>query len=112
MNARPGVALAGLVLALAGCSALSPRETITAPSSASTTARVPRVPMVWVPTWGVHIIEGYDIVYYEQAYYFYYERHWYIARSPAGPWAFVASPPPVLAALPPGAFHLYLSPAR
>lgn len=105
-----GVALSGLVLALAGCLTHSPRAVTTAPSSASASTRVPRVPMVWVPTWGVHIIEGYDIVYYEQAYYFYYERHWYIARSPAGPWALVPSPPPVLAALPPGAFHLYLSP--
>jgi hypothetical protein len=65
--------------------------------------------MVWVPRWGVHVIEGYDIVYYEQAYYFYVESHWYIARSPAGPWALVPAPPPALAALPPGAFHLYLS---
>jgi hypothetical protein len=112
MSAIRGVALFGLVLALVGCSTHSAREVTTAPADVAASARVPRVPMVWVPKWGVHVIEGYDIVYYEQAYYFYVERHWYIARSPAGPWALVPAPPPAVAALPPGAFHLYLSGER
>jgi hypothetical protein len=93
--------LAVLVLALAGCS-----------TSWSPQGRVPRVPMIWVPAWGVHVVEGYDIVFYEQAYYFYYDRRWYVAASPSGPWAIVATPPAVLAGLPPGGFHLRLPPPQ
>ena len=109
MREKHGLALLGLVLALLGCSTHSPRDVTAASADVSAAARVPRVPMVWVPKWGVHVIEGYDIVYYDEAYYFYVERHWYVARSPAGPWALVAAPPAVLTALPPGSFHLYLS---
>lgn len=110
MSPMRGMALFGLALALAGCSTRAPREVTTVSAVASASARVPLVPMVWVPKWGLHVVEGYDIVYYDHAYYFYYERHWYIARSPAGPWALVPSPPAALAALPPGAFHLHLTP--
>lgn len=106
MSRMRGAVLLGL--ALAGCSSGSPRLGTTVSPGASAPARVPRVAMVWVPKWGVHVVEGYDIVFFEYAYYFYYERRWYIARSPAGPWALVPSPPPVLAALPPGAFHQHL----
>jgi hypothetical protein len=104
MRSWLGAGLLGLILLLAGCST-------SAPAAVSPTAtRVPRVPMVWVPTWGVHLVEGYDIVYYANAYYFYYERRWYVAHSPAGPWALVPSPPAVLAA-PAGALNRNALPA-
>ena len=60
---------------------------------------------VWVPEWKVYILEGHDIVYSEGYHYYFYEGHWYVARSCAGPWALIASPPPTLTAVPPGHFH-------
>ena len=60
---------------------------------------------VWVPDWGVYVLEEHDIVYSDGYHYYFYEGHWYVARSCMGPWALIPSPPPTLAAVPPGPFH-------
>ena len=65
---------------------------------------------VWVPDWGVYVLEEYDIVYSDGYHYYFYEGHWYAARSCTGPWALIVSPPPTLAAVPPGHFHKRLPP--
>jgi hypothetical protein len=65
---------------------------------------------VWVPEWGVYVLDGHDIAYHEGYHYYYYETHWYVARSYTGPWAIVASPPPALVAVPPGHFHKRVPP--
>jgi hypothetical protein len=65
---------------------------------------------VWVPDWGVYVLEEYDIVYSDGYHYYLYEGHWYVARSCAGPWAPILSPPPTLAAVPPSHFHKRLPP--
>jgi hypothetical protein len=70
----------------------------------------PQPHYVWVPEWGIYVMEGYDIVYYGGAHYYYYGSRWYISQSYAGPWAFVASPPPAFGALPPGQFNRSLPP--
>ena len=65
---------------------------------------------IWVPDWGVYLLEGQDIVYSDGYHFYFYENHWYVARSCAGPWALIASPPATLAAVPPGHFHKSLPP--
>ena len=67
--------------------------------------------LIWVPAWGVYVLEGHDIVYYQGVYYYYYGSQWYVAQSHAGPWAIVGTPPPTLAKLPPGQFHKHYPPA-
>ncbi|MGE5848677.1 MAG: glycine zipper domain-containing protein [Candidatus Methylomirabilota bacterium] len=70
----------------------------------------PQPQLIWVPQWGVYVLEGHDIVYLDAHYYYSYGGHWYISRSYAGPWAIVSAPPPRLAQLPPGQFHRQLPP--
>lgn len=65
---------------------------------------------MWVPEWGVYVLEGHDIVYYDSLYYYSYGGRWYVSQSYGGPWAIVAAHPPVLAKLPPGEFHRNLPP--
>jgi len=65
---------------------------------------------IWVPDWGVYVLEGYDIVYADGYHYYSYEGHWYVARAYTGPWAVVAVAPPALAPVPPGHFHKKLPP--
>src|SRR5262245_64865168 len=67
---------------------------------------VPTAPhMVWIPEWGVYVMEGHDIVYHQTSYYQYSNGYWWISPSYAGPWALVATPPPTIASLPPGRLH-------
>lgn len=64
--------------------------------------------MVWVPEWRMYVLEGYDIAYYDRAYYYYHGDHWWISQSHAGPWAIIHTPPPMISRLPPGHFHSHL----
>lgn len=64
--------------------------------------------LVWVHEWGMYIMEGHDVVYYNGGYYYYYGGHWWISQAHTGPWAIVATPPPVIAQLPPGQLHRHL----
>jgi len=64
--------------------------------------------MIWVPEWDVHVLEGQDIVFYKNAYFSYSGGQWWISESHAGPWAVVATPPPMIAKLPPGQLHSHL----
>lgn len=64
---------------------------------------------IWVPQWGVYVLEGHDIVYDGRAYYYFYGGQWYIAQTYTGPWAPV-TPPPAFAKLPRGHFHKHLPP--
>lgn len=66
--------------------------------------------LIWVPEWGVYVLDGYDVVYYDSYYYYLYGGHWYVSGSYSGPWAAVGRPPRVLAHLPPGQFHRRLPP--
>ena len=67
---------------------------------------VPTAPhMVWVPEWGVYVMDGHDIVYHQTSYYQYSNGYWWISPSYAGPWAIAATPPPTIAQLPPGRLH-------
>jgi len=65
---------------------------------------------VWVPEWGVYVLEGQDIVYADSLYYYSYGGRWFISRDYRGPWGVVEVGPPVLAKLPPGHFHKHLPP--
>ena len=100
----------GLAISATGCVVHTPPSRVYVPSSppqAVVVAPTPapaQVRMVWVPEWGVYVLEGHDIVYHANAYYAYSGGYWWIARSYAGPWAIVA-PPPTVAKLPPGQFH-------
>jgi hypothetical protein len=58
----------------------------------------------------MYVLEGYDIVYYDEAYYYYYGGRWYVSQSYVGPWAVVASAPRAFAKLPPGQFNRSLPP--
>ncbi|HXH83320.1 MAG TPA: glycine zipper domain-containing protein [Candidatus Tectomicrobia bacterium] len=64
--------------------------------------------LVWVPQWGVYVMEGHDIVQYGSAYYYFHDGRWWIAQSYAGPWAIVVSPPPAIAKLPRGRLHAHM----
>jgi hypothetical protein len=66
--------------------------------------------LIWVPQWGVYVLEGQDIVYHDSLYYYQYEGRWYVTRAYTGPWAVVGSRPAVLAQIPPGQFHKRLPP--
>lgn len=85
------------------------------PSSAAVVVPPPVVvkspQFIWVPAWGVYVLEGYDIVYHDGFYYYYYKGRWYRSHHHAGPWTVVA-PPPVVAKLPPGQFLKHLPPGR
>ena len=59
---------------------------------------------VWVPQWGVYVVEGHDIVYHDGHYYYWYGGRWYVSRTHRGPWTYVTERPPALANLPPGQF--------
>jgi hypothetical protein len=58
--------------------------------------------LLWVPEWGVYVMEGHDIVHYNGAYYYFYDGRWWVSQSYAGPWAIITTVPPVIAKLPPG----------
>ena len=67
--------------------------------------------MIWVAEWGVHLMEGQDIVYYNEAYFSFSGGQWSISHSYAGPWTVVPTPPAVIASLPPGQLHSHLPPS-
>jgi hypothetical protein len=69
---------------------------------------VPAPRLIWVPQWGIYLMEGHDIVYYNTAYYYSHGGRWWISQSYTGPWAIVVTPPPVIAQLPPGHLHGHL----
>lgn len=71
---------------------------------------VPSPQLIWVPQWGVYVLEGHDIVYHGSQYYYLYGGRWYVSGAYTGPWAIVSAPPPMLAKLPPGQFHRQLPP--
>jgi len=79
--------------------------TLATPPAAGSPAR-PQ--MIWVAEWGVHLLEGQDVVYYNEAYFSFSGGQWSISQSHAGPWAIVPTPPPVIAKLPPGQLHSHL----
>lgn len=70
----------------------------------------PQPQFIWVPQWGVYVLEGHDIVYHDAHYYYLYGGRWYVSRSYTGPWTIVSPPPPMLANVPPGHFHKQLPP--
>jgi hypothetical protein len=71
---------------------------------------VPQPQLIWVPQWGVYVLEGHDVVYHGGQYYNLYGGRWYVSHSYSGPWAIVSAPPPMLAKVPPGQFHKQLPP--
>ncbi len=109
----------GLAVIVAGCADTGRRVEYVAAQAPPPRAHVAVAPpplvvvaptqlrMVWVPEWGVYVLEGHDVVHYESAYYAYSGGYWWIAQSHAGPWAIVA-PPPMIARLPPGQFHSHV----
>lgn len=64
--------------------------------------------LIWVPEWGVYVIEGYDLVYDGGAYYYFHAGRWWVSPSYAGPWTVVVTPPPRIAKLPPGHLHAHM----
>lgn len=98
----------------AGCStAVARRDTLAPPA---VTVQPPAVQpvsprLLWVPAWNLYVMEGYDVVYLQGAYYYFHNGRWWLAKSYTGPWASVATPPSVVAKLPPGNLNGYLRPA-
>ncbi len=97
---RRSFLLAVLVL-LAGCSTVAPPPPVV--------IRAPQY--VWVPQWGVYVLDGHDIVYHEGRHYYWHNGHWFVSRSHDGPWAALSSRPVVLANVPPGHLQEHLSPS-
>lgn len=64
--------------------------------------------LIWVPRWGMYVMDGYDIVYYNSAYYYFHGGHWWIAHAHTGPWAVVATAPPSIAKLPRGRLRAHM----
>jgi hypothetical protein len=71
---------------------------------------VPVPQYIWVPQWGVYVVEGHDIIFHGGHYYYHQHNRWYVSRSHGGPWKAVARRPTVLARVPPGHFHRHLPP--
>src|SRR5438876_9922708 len=100
----------GLAISATGCVVHTPPSRVYVPSSppqAVVVAPTPapaQVRMVWVPEWGVYVLEGHDIVYHANAYYAYSGGYCWIARSYTGPWT-VADTAPAVMALRAGAGH-------
>jgi hypothetical protein len=67
--------------------------------------------LVWVPQWGLYVMEGYDVVYHDGAYYYFHGGHWWVSQTYTGPWAVVVVPPGTIAKLPRGNLHAHV-PAR
>jgi len=69
---------------------------------------------IWVPAWGVYVVEDYDIVYYDGHFYYFHGGYWYHARHYSGPWVFiqVVSLPPSIRQLPPGHFKTHIPPGQ
>jgi hypothetical protein len=68
--------------------------------------------LVWVPAWGVHIVHGYDVVLYNNAFYYFHGERWWLSQASTGPWVAVASAPPAIAQLPRGRLHAHLPPGH
>src|SRR5438876_9818926 len=104
----------GLAISATGCVVHTPPSRVYVPSSppqAVVVAPTPapaQVRMVWVPEWGVYVLEGHDIVYHANAYYAYSGGHWRISQSHTGPWAVAVPPPVVTTHLPPGQLDRHL----
>jgi hypothetical protein len=66
---------------------------------------------IWVPQWGVYVVEGYDIVYHDHRHYYWHGGRWYVARAHTGPWSVATAEPAVLMQVPHGKIHQRLPPA-
>jgi len=64
--------------------------------------------LIWVPEWNVYLMDGYEVVYYNGAYYTFHGGQWWVAPAHTGPWAIVVTPPAVIAKLPPGHLHAHV----
>ena len=91
-----------------------PAPVVVAPQPAPVVVVPPPAPrLFWVPEWQVYVVEGHDVVYYDTAYYSFSGGRWYVATSHVGPWAVVATAPPVIVTrLPRGKFHTHLPPGH
>ena len=105
----PGVVL---FLATMGCSApLTMREQGALGALVTPAPVLVASPMyVWVPQWGVYVVQGQDIVYHDGYYYYWYGGRWYVSRTHRGPWNYVTDRPPALIHLPAGHFDRHLPP--
>ena len=84
-----------VALSVAGCVVEAPAPVV-----------VPGPPaLVWVPEWSVHVVQGYDIVQYNNTYFHYSDGRWWMSEAYTGPWIIVVTPPPVIAQIPPGQLH-------
>lgn len=84
-----------MALVVAGC-VVEARPAVVVPSPPA---------LVWVPEWSVHVVQGYDVVRYNSAYFHYSDGRWWISDAYTGPWTIVVTPPPVIAQIPPGQLH-------
>jgi hypothetical protein len=66
---------------------------------------------IWVPQWGVYVVEGYDIVYHNHHHYYWHGGRWYVARGHTGPWSVATAQPAVLMHVPQGRIHQRLPPS-
>ena len=64
--------------------------------------------LVWVSSWGVYVVQGHDVVVFNNAYYYFHGGRWWNSKSYTGPWVIVQSAPPVIAQLPPGRLHAHM----
>jgi hypothetical protein len=61
--------------------------------------------LVWVPAWGVWVMESHDVVYADGTYYRFHGGRWWVSQAHTGPWATVVTLPAGIAKLPPGQLH-------
>jgi hypothetical protein len=86
--------------------ALPPPQVVVVTPPPIVVAPAPR--MIWVPQWNAYVLEGYDVVYYDGAYYYFHNGYWWHSRSYAGAWVLVAPTPPGIARLPKGQLHVHI----
>lgn len=68
--------------------------------------------MIWVPEWNAYVVEGHDVVYHQNAYYYFHNGYWWIGRSHRGPWVVASTPPRAIARLPRGHLHSHIPSRR
>lgn len=81
----------------------APRQVVVAPPPPIVVTQSPRY--VWVPEWGMYVMEDQDVVYYERTHYYHHGGHWWVSQALTGPWVVVSSPPAAIARLPRGELH-------
>ena len=109
-GALVGAGVGAVTGAVIGDSIQSREQQAAAPAPVVAPPALPSAPpqLVWVPAWGVYVVQGHDVVVHNSAYYYFHGGRWWLSKSYRGPWVIVTSAPPVIAQLPQGRLHAHV----